>query len=158
MDQSTVWPMYYYTVANSPCKCKCRVRQERKRRKERNKVHFITSPPPQRIASMRSLLCSHSTEEGQPVKVSWGSLLERIPVCHKAGQRVAPQEPRPIEIDLVQSTVVLLPVVCHLPAAGSCGERFLHAFLNIPALHVPIVGSDWWQGVGVLLHLTRRWL
>jgi len=42
MYQSTVWPTYYYTVANSPCKCRYRERKERKRRKKRNRVQVVT--------------------------------------------------------------------------------------------------------------------
>jgi len=66
-------------------------KEERKKRKEKS-VHLVTSPPPRRIASVQSLPVSHTAEEGQPIEVSWGVLLERIPARHKAGRGFTPQD------------------------------------------------------------------
>ena len=72
------------------------VNVEKKRVKGRvkeNRVHLVTSPLPQGIVSARSLPVSHAVEEGQPIEVSRGMLLERIPARYKAGRGFTPQEP-----------------------------------------------------------------
>jgi len=47
------------------------------------------------------------------------------------------RNPGSIKTDLVQGTIVLLPIMCHFSAGSGHGEGFLHALLDVALLHVP---------------------
>ena len=55
-----------------------------------NRVHLVTSPPPQGIASTQLPPISYAAEKGQPIEVSQGMLLEQVPVRHKTGGQFSP--------------------------------------------------------------------